>query len=422
MKLLFTFLAVVWAIPSFYAESGQWLWHSHASSVAGDCQNCDWFDYTASNFSESTTHCTTHFGSPSTVGEKSDLMNRFKCLSFSYQTAAAPSSHSIASKFATKLGDHGILMFVGDSNIRKVFEAFLKLFGQTSFMHSLENQFPKDAKVNLRSLIHHTYLCPKQFDLSVGNVVLAKNVTVGFIWNPILSNMKAYWQKRPWSQCGGCDFSAGVRNCDHSAEHLSEMRWACGRVDLDIDNIVGGDTTMRNLLVYSHGAAHDIYHRYQCRRPKVEDDFNDIQTSMTTLFEAYMNMDTIERQLINDNTSYKYACAGVQQFRGKEIMLSPFAFKKSVKLVPEVLELYDNVIRCADIMYRSQKSILNKADAHNRFRDRKNRIVHAIDRWVNVYNLTSTTAGAPWTLDGLHYPLIGYVAILEAAMKEYVDI
>ena len=236
-------------------------------------------------------------------------------------------------------------------------------------------------------------------------------------------------------QCGqGCDFTYGVRNCDHSAEEIADLRWQCGRLDVDIDNIRGGAMRDRNLVVFSGGGAHDLYHKYQCRNNKTTEQLEQTKIDMDVKFSKVVDMRTIDKQIGGEKNAKKYPCAGVQQFGGKEIFLSPFAFRRSYKLAANVFENFDSVQKCANIMRQSQKAHFydlnglvanysSGSDPNNdnsKNKDSSKRVA-VVDKWVDCHSITSKESKAPYSLDGVHYPLITYSAILEVILSEYAN-
>ena len=190
-------LSVLLLVTLEPAKSLEWTWHKPGSA---NCQTCDVFDYTQSNFTSSVKWCSKTLGNADTLEETQRLRRDYECVSYAHKGS---SSMDYISRFVRKIGDNGIIIFVGDSNVRNVFTQFLSMFGQSSFIQNMESRYDKHH-ANLKELIHHTYLCPKQFDLKVSNSLesdtVAKNVTVAFIWDKFVLDQHLFWNKRPWSQ------------------------------------------------------------------------------------------------------------------------------------------------------------------------------------------------------------------------------
>lgn len=101
---------------------------------------------------------------------------------------------------------HSVMVFLGDSVTRGIFLQALEFFGHGEWYSGL---FEKLKGLSQRHAIDQTYLCPSSF-------VDSKNITLAFLWNPIISSQRFY-SNRPWnSECKErCNYGKyNISRCD----------------------------------------------------------------------------------------------------------------------------------------------------------------------------------------------------------------
>jgi hypothetical protein len=336
------------------------------------------------------------------------------CLIFDYQQPLLSRT-----SVARHLGSETVLAFVGDSNTRRVFEATLSLLGYGGWLKNLTQYAERHWRPHdMRHAVDHTYLCPPTFQIpmpipmSVPTSMPVSmplqteaatsfastssiNITVGFLWSPLLTK-REFFTYRPWSRCHGrCDASDGIRNCDGSIKEGSGDRWACGTL-LDSVQLSPGLVGNRTFITVSQAGIHDLLHtgyKLESSSEPTARDFEKVDLKLGQFFQA---LKSGQPRWDVEAPPTSQQCWRTRWQGGRDILMSPL---RSTRLSTGPL---------IDMLHNQS---IKSGVAHDLF-----------DMHLDVYPLTDRLHhDAPAALDGIHYPSIVYEAIAQLLMQQLVE-
>mmetsp|Transcript_11306 Transcript_11306/g.17218 ORF Transcript_11306/g.17218 Transcript_11306/m.17218 type:complete len:351 (-) Transcript_11306:43-1095(-) len=163
------------------------------------------------------------------------------------------------SEFTKQIPPGSVIVFYGDSVIRGLFIAALEYFGQGDWCnqthHAITHAILASGKPlpRERALMDHTYLCPPP-------IVEHKNLTLAFMWNPLL-HIPHFFTKRPWAtNCTHrCPSTVNISNCDGSHRPTVDLRWRCGNA---LDSLQMNSSNKRQFIIVSGTGVHSIIHQF----------------------------------------------------------------------------------------------------------------------------------------------------------------